>query len=128
MSFFLLLAHLETITSVCRRMCVGSGWMCEGIVGRCLCDLIWAISICSRWAQARNTLSFWIPKRWHLNLGFPTVGLFFSAGQGLTAIHRFPPAAQVRGCAEVSMSPFGYYVHATLIQHKCSIHPEVQQM
>lgn len=87
-------------------------------------------------------LSFWLPKRWHLNLGYPRVGLFFSAHMfrgsivsphqtgwlGLTAIHRSPPAAQVRGCAEVRMSPLGYYVHATLIRHNCSSHPEVKQM
>lgn len=87
-------------------------------------------------------LSFWILKRLHLNLGYPTEGLFLSARifrgsvvsphqtgwLGLTAILRFPPAAQVRGCAEVSMSPLGYYGHATLIQRNCSGHPEVKQM
>lgn len=128
--------------------------LCAGV---CICALggcVWALlgGTCVTWyglsqyaaggLKQKINLSFWILKQLHWNLGYPMEGFFLSAcifggsvvsphqtgWLGLTAIHRFPPAAQVRGCAEVSMSPLGYYGHATLIQHNCSGHPEVKQM
>lgn len=153
MSFFLLLAHLESIPPVCRHIyvcmyvcvCSGSMWMCEGIVGRCLCNRVTWYGLSQPVAggiEQEIHSSCWIPKRWHLILEYPTDGSFFSASTfrgwvvspyqtgwlRLTAKHRFPPAARVRGCAEVSVSALGYYGPATLIQHNSSAHLEVKQM